>query len=107
MVDRPSNTAAAPPGPPRVIAGGSSSSRPAGSSASTSPASRSPIAAAGLLEWSESAVAFPGPPYGPDDGPLADTIGGGRGDLAVPRRLLRFLARGARPSLVALPQPIQ
>ncbi len=59
------------------------------------------LAAAGLLEWSESAVAFPGPPGGPDDGLLAETIGGGRGDLAVPRRLLRFLAKRARPALVA------
>jgi hypothetical protein len=61
------------------------------------------LAAAGLLEWSASAVGFPAPPAGESagDGPLADTIGGGRGDLAVPRRLLRHLARGGRPALVA------
>jgi hypothetical protein len=55
----------------------------------------------GLLIWSPTAIAFPGPPDGPDDGHLADTIGRGRGDLVVPRRLLRFLARGARPALIA------
>jgi hypothetical protein len=55
---------------------------------------------AGLLEWSDSAVAFPGPPDGVVDD-LADTIGRGRGSVAVPRRIVRFLARGARPTLVA------
>jgi len=59
------------------------------------------LVADGLLEWSGSAIAFPSPAPGADDGPLADTIGRGRGDLVVPRRLLRFLARGARPALVA------
>ena len=59
------------------------------------------LAAAGLLRWSESAIAFPEPPGGTDDVRLADSIGRGRGHLAVPRRLLRFLARGARPALIA------
>jgi hypothetical protein len=55
----------------------------------------------GLLQWSPSAIAFPEPPAGVDNDPLVDTIGRGRGDLAIPRRLLRFLARGARPALIA------
>ena len=55
---------------------------------------------AGLVAWSGSAVAFPGDDGPPDDS-LADSIGGGRGDLAVPRRMLRHLARGGRPALIA------
>ena len=30
-----------------------------------------------------------------------DTIGRGRGSLAIPRRILRFLAHGARPAMIA------
>ena len=33
--------------------------------------------------------------------PLADSIGGGEGSLAIPRRILRLLAGGARPALIA------
>lgn len=56
---------------------------------------------AGLLLWSGSAIAFPEPPDAPDAGPLADTIGGGIGDLVVPRRVLRSLAQGATAALIA------
>jgi len=55
---------------------------------------------AGLIEWSDSAIGFPDPP---DDRAedLDDTIGGGRGSVAIPRRMLRFLADGARPATIA------
>ena len=59
------------------------------------------LVTAGLLHWSASALAFPRPPCETDDGRLADTIGRGQGDLAIPRRLLRFLVRGGRPALIA------
>jgi hypothetical protein len=55
---------------------------------------------AGLLEWSEQALGFPEPPADFDPG-LDDSIGRGRGSLAIPRRILRFLAAGARPALIA------
>jgi hypothetical protein len=57
------------------------------------------LVAAGLLEWSDSAVGFPTP--GLEDPELKDTIGRGRGPVAIPRRMLRFLIGGARPALVA------
>jgi hypothetical protein len=55
---------------------------------------------AGLLEWSEHAIAFPEPPADFDPG-LDDSIGQGRGSLAIPRRILRLLAGGARAALIA------
>ena len=55
------------------------------------------LVAAGLLAWSDSEVA----PLGPAEGPALDAIGGGRGSLAVPRRLLRFLCAGAPAAVVA------
>jgi len=61
------------------------------------------LVAAGLLQWSEDAIGFPEAPAGPDgpgDGVVADSIGSGRGDLAIPRRLLRWLVKGARPALI-------
>ena len=58
------------------------------------------LVAAGLLEWSDSAIGFPDPPADLDLG-LEDTIGRGRGSLAIPRRMLRFLVDGARPALIA------
>ena len=62
------------------------------------------LVAAGLVRWSGLAIEFPEPPAG-DAGTagevLADSIGSGRGSLAIPRRLLRSLARGARPALLA------
>ena len=58
------------------------------------------LVASGLLEWSASAITFPGP-SGEGEPSLADSIGRGRGSLAVPRRMLRFLARGAPASLIA------
>ncbi len=57
---------------------------------------------AGLVGWSAAAITFAGPPEPGDDGEiLGETIGRGRGPLAVPRRLLRRLAAGARSSLIA------
>ena len=57
------------------------------------------IVAAGLVEWSEAAIVFPSLPG--SDAHLEDTIGRGRGWVALPRRILRFLAAGARPALIA------
>jgi hypothetical protein len=57
------------------------------------------LEAAGLIEWSGEAIGFPIPP-GPPEG-LEDTIGRGQGSVAIPRRMLRFLAAGARPALIA------
>ena len=58
---------------------------------------------AGLLEWSDTAICFPlvftHERKNSDD--LSDTIGKGRGSVAIPRRMLRFLASGARPALIA------
>jgi hypothetical protein len=71
---------------------------------------------AGLIEWSDEAIGFPdnvtnlgkkvdeaGQSPDPNvvtDG-IKDSIGGGKGSLAIPRRMLRFLADGARPALIA------
>ncbi len=61
---------------------------------------------AGLVGWSADGPTFPNLAdrgLG-DDGPgagLADSIGGGRGPVAIPRRILRLLAGGARPALIA------
>jgi hypothetical protein len=62
-------------------------------------ASLNRLADAGLLQWSDSAIAFPEFPDG--DATLGDTIGRGRGSLAIPRRVLRFLAQGAGLALIA------
>jgi hypothetical protein len=65
------------------------------------------LEAAGLLNWSESAIGFP---VSPDDVPLPDRVAFGRfldripnhrRLLPVPRRILRLLAGGARPALIA------
>jgi hypothetical protein len=58
------------------------------------------LQAAGLIEWSEQAIAFPEPPIPPVG--LDDTIGGGEGDVAIPRRMLKLLVEGARPALIAV-----
>jgi hypothetical protein len=58
------------------------------------------LVVAGLLEWSDESIGFPDPRTEPAEG-LDDTIGRGRGDLAIPRRMLRFLVAGARPALIA------
>jgi hypothetical protein len=63
-------------------------------------ASVSRLVGAGLLEWSRSALSFPGPADLPVPD-LVDTIGGGRGRVAIPRRMLRMLSGGARPALIA------
>ena len=57
------------------------------------------LEAAGLIAWSDSALGFPDP--GVEPGDLEDTIGRGRGSVAIPRRMLRLLAGGARPALIA------
>ena len=57
------------------------------------------LAAAGHLVWSDKVIGFPDTSDQDDD--LADTIGGGKGDLAIPRRVLRLLVAGARPALIA------
>lgn len=59
------------------------------------------LEAAGLLEWSESAITFPEPLSEPVGSPIEDSIGGGRGSVAIPRRLLRYLTCGGRPALIA------
>ena len=58
------------------------------------------LVAAGLLVWSDHLIEFPEPGQ-LDDEALADTIGGGKGPLAIPRRMLRLLIGGARPALIA------
>ena len=58
------------------------------------------LVAAGLVSWADDAIAFPDPPEVSEGEPL-DAIGGGRGDLAIPRRMLRFLARGATAATIA------
>ena len=57
------------------------------------------LVAAGHLVWSDQLIAFPD--TGDSDDALADTIGGGQGNLAIPRRILRILIGGARPALIA------
>ena len=57
------------------------------------------LVGAGLLEWSSEGIGFPQPCL--EDPDLADTIGRGRGSLAIPRRMLRYLVAGARPALIA------
>jgi hypothetical protein len=62
------------------------------------------LVAAGLLEWSDGAIGFPDPPGGFQaglDDPIVDSLARGRGSVAIPRRILRFLADGARPALIA------
>jgi hypothetical protein len=54
-----------------------------------------------LVEWSAVAIRFPEQTFEIDD-QIGDTIGRGRGTLAIPRRMLRFLADGARPALIAV-----
>jgi hypothetical protein len=55
---------------------------------------------AGLLHWSDRAIAFLEPSADFDPG-LDDSIGRGKGSLAIPRRMLRLLAAGARAALIA------
>jgi hypothetical protein len=57
------------------------------------------LVAAGLLEWSDASLGFPEPTDRPTG--LDDSIGRGRGSVAIPRRMLRLLAGGARPALIA------
>jgi hypothetical protein len=59
---------------------------------------------AGLLACTESSITFPDQPPIPDElfAPFANTIGGGKGMLTVPRRLLRFLAKGASAATIAV-----
>jgi hypothetical protein len=57
------------------------------------------LEAAGLIRWSESALVLTEFELGQNG--LEDSIGGGRGSVAIPRRILRLLVRGARPALLA------
>jgi hypothetical protein len=57
------------------------------------------LVGSGFLNWSDQVIGFPEPDT--QDDSLADTIGGGKGSLAIPRRMLRFLVTGARPALIA------
>jgi hypothetical protein len=57
------------------------------------------LVAAALLEWSDGAIGFPDPTSQVPG--LEDSIGRGRGLVAIPRRMLRLLAGGARPALIA------
>ncbi len=66
------------------------------------------LVAVGLLTWTAEGPVFTIPPAldgrGLDDRPgpgLADSIGGGRGSIAIPRRIFRLLADGARPAKIA------
>lgn len=63
------------------------------------------LVGAGLLSWSNQVLDFPDAESGsgtdPDDDPLIQTIGGGKGSLAIPRRMLRLLVVGSRPALIA------
>jgi hypothetical protein len=87
------------------------------------------LVVAGLLEWSGDAIGFPDQFTGVgkmvrevpaeaggsteklggkveqdhvlEDEDVVDCIGRGKGDLAIPRRILRFLVAGARPALIA------
>jgi hypothetical protein len=58
------------------------------------------LGAAGLIEWSPDSIRFPEPPTRPAG--LDNTIGGGKGSVAIPRRMLKFLVEGARVSLIAV-----
>jgi hypothetical protein len=56
----------------------------------------------GLIEWSDSAIRFVDPRVEMTE-PVEDldAIGGGKGSIAIPRRLLRYLVAGARPAMIA------
>ena len=58
------------------------------------------LVGAGLLTWSDQVIEFPDQ-GDPQDDALADSIGAGKGSLAIPRRILRLLVGGARPALIA------
>jgi hypothetical protein len=55
---------------------------------------------AGLLTWSSSAISFP-EPADTAESLLVDSIGRGRGDVAIPRRILRVLCKTGKPSVIA------
>lgn len=59
------------------------------------------LEAAGLIQWSESAIGFPDQVLEEEE-LVAETIGGGKGPVAIPRPMLRFLAAGARPAIIAV-----
>jgi hypothetical protein len=55
---------------------------------------------AGLIEWTAEAIGFPEVLKGNLEQPI-DAIGGGNGNLAIPRRMLRYLANGAPVAMIA------
>jgi hypothetical protein len=57
------------------------------------------LEAAALIAWSDSAIGFVDPRVEEVD--LDDTIGRGKGSVAIPRRMLRFLVAGAKPAIIA------
>jgi hypothetical protein len=61
------------------------------------------LEAAGLIAWSDERIAFPAQPdpVGGGTHEILETLSRGRGSLAIPRRMLRLLANGARPALIA------
>ena len=82
-----------------------------GVSSRTARASVRRLVVAGLLEWSEEAIGFPDQSLEVQDlvsdllirnlEQVRDTIGRGRGTVLIPRRLLRHLADGAAPAVIA------
>jgi hypothetical protein len=58
------------------------------------------LEAAGLIAWSGEVIVFHDQVLENEE-LLEDTIGRGRGSVALPRRLLRYLVAGARPAMIA------
>jgi hypothetical protein len=71
-----------------------------GVSQRTALASLRRLANAGLVVWSPSEITFPDPPEGYDHG-LGDTISGGKGQLVIPRRMLKHLVRETSVAFIA------
>jgi hypothetical protein len=59
------------------------------------------LEAAGLIAWSDLAIHFPDQADDTICEGFSDTIARGTGPLAIPRRILRLLADGARPAIIA------
>ena len=59
------------------------------------------LVAAGLLTWSDDVIGFPDAGRPRTTTPWPTPSAAGKGALAIPRRILRLLAGGARPALIA------